>query len=197
MTDDLWQRIADAVGSTQTTDVVMTIVQPELISLRSALRNSERIRENADFHLGQEMARRQLAEKENARLRAELDHWRPDGNDGYGHPVHWTVYNDMHHRALKAEGAIERVRALHERREADDGSTYCDVCSNHGDIAWPCATIRALDGKAARPSRCAECGHPKAQHQAPEEPVSGGLCTACDEEGSDDAQHDYEPAEEA
>lgn len=40
--------------------------------LRRKLATAERIRENADFHLGQEMARRQLAEKETARLRAQL-----------------------------------------------------------------------------------------------------------------------------
>ncbi|MER5902974.1 hypothetical protein ABT150_23190 [Streptomyces mirabilis] len=50
--------------------------------LRRKLATAERIRENADFHLGQEMARRQLAEKETARLRAVVarlrqmtDHW--------------------------------------------------------------------------------------------------------------------------
>lgn len=43
--------------------------------------------------------------------------------------------------------AIHRVRDLHERRESDagPGRAYCDVCSNHGDTTWPCATIRALD----------------------------------------------------
>lgn len=50
--------------------------------LRRKLATAERIRENADFHLGQEMARRQLAEQETARLRAVVarlrqmtDHW--------------------------------------------------------------------------------------------------------------------------
>lgn len=49
---------------------------------RKELAAVERIRENGDFHLGQEMARRQLAEKETARLRAVVarlrqmtDHW--------------------------------------------------------------------------------------------------------------------------
>lgn len=46
--------------------------EKELAELRRKLSTSERIRENADFHLGQEMARRQLAEKEVDRLRAEL-----------------------------------------------------------------------------------------------------------------------------
>jgi uncharacterized small protein (DUF1192 family) len=47
-------------------------VRAERDELRRKLTHSERIRENADFHLGQEMARRQMADKETARLRAEL-----------------------------------------------------------------------------------------------------------------------------
>ena len=41
--------------------------------------------------------------------------------------------------------AFQRVRALHERIDGA-GGPYCDVCSNHGDIGWPCATLTALDG---------------------------------------------------
>ncbi|MFE7780355.1 hypothetical protein [Streptomyces nigrescens] len=97
-----------------------------------------------------------------------------------------------------AQRAIARVRALHQLNE-DAG--YCDLCSNHGDIAWPCATLRALDGadgepRPADPALCAECGHPKGQHQDADEPVSVGLCAACDGEGSDDAHHSYEPEEQ-
>ncbi|MEY9995850.1 hypothetical protein ABIE67_007882 [Streptomyces sp. V4I8] len=43
----------------------------EVAELRRKLAAAERIRENADFHLGQEMARRQSAEKEAARLSAD------------------------------------------------------------------------------------------------------------------------------
>ncbi|WP_329046965.1 hypothetical protein [Streptomyces sp. NBC_01422] len=43
--------------------------------------------------------------------------------------------------------AIQRVRDLHEQRDSETGAPYCDACSNHGDITWPCATIRALDGE--------------------------------------------------
>jgi hypothetical protein len=44
--------------------------------------------------------------------------------------------------------AVQRVRDLHEKRESEAGpGAYCDVCSNHGDTTWPCATIRALDGE--------------------------------------------------
>ncbi|MFF3151870.1 hypothetical protein [Streptomyces sp. NPDC057910] len=43
-------------------------LQRENARLRRDLATAERLRENADFHLGQEMARRQLAEKSAARL---------------------------------------------------------------------------------------------------------------------------------
>ncbi|MER5302238.1 hypothetical protein ABT039_22645 [Streptomyces lasiicapitis] len=29
------------------------------------------------------------------------------GSEGYGDPVHWSVYNAMHQRALRAEHALE------------------------------------------------------------------------------------------
>jgi len=49
----------------------------------------------------------------------------------------------QHTRAEQAEAAIARVRALHQHQPDAD---YCDLCSNHGDTTWPCATLRALDG---------------------------------------------------
>lgn len=46
-------------------------------------------------------------------------------------------------RALaRAEVTLTAVRDLHERNPEAD---YCAVCSNHGDITWPCATIAVLD----------------------------------------------------
>ncbi|MFI7096748.1 hypothetical protein [Streptomyces lydicus] len=48
----------------------------------------------------------------------------------------------------EARAASDRARALHQRNE-DAG--YCDLCSNHGDITWPCATIAALDGTTKQP----------------------------------------------
>jgi len=49
-----------------------------------------------------------------------------------------------HHDAPQPD-AIHRVRVLHEKRDSDAGTgAYCEVCSNHGDTNWPCATIRAL-----------------------------------------------------
>lgn len=52
-------------------------LRAEIIKLRREVASAERIRENADLHLGQEMARRQLAEKETARLTAERDAMAP------------------------------------------------------------------------------------------------------------------------
>ena len=42
-----------------------------------------------------------------------------------------------------AKAAIARVRSMHPRNE-DAG--YCGLCADHGDITWPCATTKALDG---------------------------------------------------
>lgn len=39
-------------------------------------------------------------------------------------------------------GNAEAVRQLHQHQPDAD---YCDLCSNHGDTTWPCATIRALN----------------------------------------------------
>ncbi|MGY5127329.1 hypothetical protein [Streptomyces nigrescens] len=158
--------------------------EAESTRLRRELTSAERIRENADFHLGQEMARRQLAEKESTRLRAELKEMTKTAKANHG------LHGAAHEEAEEHAAALDRVRALHEYIEDAD---YCDVCSNHGDIAWPCATIAALDGADPEPRLCVECGHPKAQHQDADEPVSVGLCTACDADDSDDAWHNYEP----
>ncbi|MFJ9381848.1 hypothetical protein [Streptomyces sp. NPDC101455] len=32
------------------------------------------------------------------------------GAEGYGEPVHWTVYNAMHKRAVRAENALGEAR---------------------------------------------------------------------------------------
>jgi hypothetical protein len=59
---DEYGEVADAV--------LAVLPAPAETELRRELAASERIRANADFHLGQEMSRRQLAEKEISRLRA-------------------------------------------------------------------------------------------------------------------------------
>jgi hypothetical protein len=55
-------------------------------------------------------------------------------------------------QVVKAElerlrAAIERVRAVHRRYDDDPGGpAYCIGCNEY-DMAWPCPTIRALDGE--------------------------------------------------
>ena len=53
-----------------------------------------------------------------------------------------AMYRD---RARQAEARIKAVRAIHrDLYESLSGVPYCDEC----DRAWPCPTIRALDGDA-------------------------------------------------
>lgn len=41
-----------------------------------------------------------------------------------------------------------RIRMVHRKKRLDGGGgSYCDLCSNHGDIHWPCRTIRALEDR--------------------------------------------------
>ena len=48
-------------------------------------------------------------------------------------------------RAREAEARVKAVRAIHrDLYESMSGVPYCDEC----DRAWPCPTIRALDGDA-------------------------------------------------
>ncbi|MBZ6258147.1 hypothetical protein KVH22_21765 [Streptomyces olivaceus] len=69
-----------------------------------------------DFHTMQHRAK--TAEADRDALAAELEQWRPDDTDGYGHPVHWTVYNDMHKRAAEAEGRLARIRGMADAWES-------------------------------------------------------------------------------
>lgn len=43
--------------------------------------------------------------------------------------------------AEQAYAQLAAVAALHVHNTDAD---YCDLCANHGDTGWPCATIRAL-----------------------------------------------------
>ena len=53
-----------------------------------------------------------------------------------------VMYRD---RAREAEARVKAVRAIHrDLYESMSGVPYCDEC----DRAWPCPTIRALDGDA-------------------------------------------------
>lgn len=50
-----------------------------------------------------------------------------------------------------ARSSVDRVRALHEQLGGRGEDAYCYVCSDHGDIDWPCATVAAIDDT---PYRC-------------------------------------------
>lgn len=59
-----------------------------------------------------------------------------------------AIINDAEMAAEKNGFAYARqaVLTVHEEREsAYVGGSYCDLCSNHGDITWPCATVKALN----------------------------------------------------
>ncbi|HET6634405.1 MAG TPA: hypothetical protein VFH77_05190 [Streptomyces sp.] len=50
----------------------------------------------------------------------------------------------------EAAQALDRVRAVHERIGGPGDDAFCYVCSNHGDIDWPCATVAAIAPPADR-----------------------------------------------
>lgn len=56
---------------------------------------------------------------------------------------------DNYEMFQEAEAAIERVKALHPRKEFDGspGEFYCDACQRTAGL-WPCPTIRALEAGA-------------------------------------------------
>ena len=68
-----------------------------------------------------------------------------------GAPEDWGItLFDQRDAALEA---VARVRKLHQRTH-DDGAYYCgwstgQVVVNGCGLAWPCPTIRALDGGVA------------------------------------------------
>lgn len=40
-----------------------------------------------------------------------------------------------------------RIRMVHRKVRLTDDSFYCGLCSDHGDIQWPCRTIRAMENR--------------------------------------------------
>ncbi|MFD8545609.1 hypothetical protein [Streptomyces sp. NPDC059649] len=134
MTDDRRQRYADAIGDFMARECTICRSEYDAADAVIALADEEQREAKERYREG---LRR--ADEHNNALMDEVQRYA----DGDERPVLWSVYNQMHLRAATAEGAIEWVRALHKHNE-DAG--YCDLCSGHGDITWPCATVRALDG---------------------------------------------------
>jgi septal ring factor EnvC (AmiA/AmiB activator) len=123
---------------------------------------------------------RQERDQANDRLRAELEQLRDRAAD----LEEQVIAMGGHQLAAEEHAAtLARVRAA------------LDYCDRGSAIA-----LRAALGDPATATQeevCTECGHPKGEHQDADEPVSVGLCTVCDEDGSDDAWHNYDPAKEA
>ena len=93
------------------------------------------------------MARAYEAEKRawqaETRLAGWMEHWNATARTGAVDEV--AAILDANTRADQAEARIKAVRAIHrDLYESLSGVPYCDEC----DRAWPCPTIRALDGDA-------------------------------------------------
>ena len=131
-------------------EAVMALADSEQATLRRKLAAAEKIRENADFHLGQEMARRQLAEKEAARLSADQAAVLNAAAQHLYTALFPAVYDDMGQKA--AEGvnrAVSELRRLaaasgpvagEQQNETPEAETGCAHCGK---------TIRLITGTLA------------------------------------------------
>jgi hypothetical protein len=93
------------------------------------LADAERIRANADFHLGQEMARRQAAEKETARLSADRATVLNATAQHLYTALFPAVYDDMGQKA--AEGVQRAVSELRRMAAEAQQPTDEDVVEAH------------------------------------------------------------------
>ncbi|QCX81194.1 hypothetical protein C9F11_38055 [Streptomyces sp. YIM 121038] len=170
-----------AVADAEQADLRTRIAQvEELLSIAHQTSNTseaaraaaERIRENADFHLGQEMARRQRAEKETARLRADraavlreaadaIVEMRREFFEGELDPSYPTT---VEQRAL-IDAEVNLRRMADEAQQAPEPHT-------------PTAHYRRDDGVDC-------CVHTI--------PVGPNSCAACRELDADEAEHTPEP----
>ncbi|MFF7411612.1 hypothetical protein [Streptomyces lydicus] len=88
-----------------------------------------------------------IVQPELIRLRKDMQLWCDAAASAEKLRQHQAADADRYEQQLRHErdeavNALDRVRSLHQHNE-DAG--YCDLCSKHGDITWPCATIAALD----------------------------------------------------
>jgi hypothetical protein len=118
-------------------DAVLAVLPaPADADLRRQLAAAERIRENADFHLGQEMARRQLAEKETGRLRAVVARLRQMTD-------HWEQQLP---EVIRTPAVVSAIRAVLEA--ADDPSRMAGEAQQpetQADDEPPCTCVDAGD----------------------------------------------------
>jgi hypothetical protein len=173
--------------------VLAVLPEPADADLRRQLAAAERIRENADFHLGQEMARRQLAEKETARLRAVVarlrqmtDHWEQQLPEVIRTPAVVSAIRAVLERAETAPSAPADRAALRQqiidglreaRRPGLGAMTEAEALAHMAD-----AVLRRMAGEAQQPETQAfvckcpaeicHCGHHAAVSQPGKEPTS-------------------------
>lgn len=114
---DAAMAVADTERAAQRHD--MGEAWAEVARLRSALHEALTL---APDDVSWAVGHRAALVVENARLRGERDRAR--------------------RIAVALEQQLAAVAALHTHNTDAD---YCDLCANHGDIQWPCATIRALN----------------------------------------------------
>ncbi|MFF6781402.1 hypothetical protein [Streptomyces sp. NPDC012510] len=178
-------------------EAVVALADSEQATLRRKLAAAEKIRENADFHLGQEMARRQLGEKEAARLSADRAAVLNAAAQHLYTALFPAVYDDMGQKA--AEGVQRAVSEL--RRLAAEaispwrilGIANCQTPATHNqgcactaagvgqDGAQPSELIIvAYRASGARVLRCrahAPSDHTGFTPLTAEDLPDGGICT--------------------
>jgi hypothetical protein len=110
---------------------------------RGAARNT--LRRLLLGHLGDQIADEIADEVLDAALtQIVADRISTPGSEGYGNPVHWTVYNAMHQRALYAGYAIKNAQAEY-RRLRNYLVGFQDVLDDADQDAWAKTGGDALD----------------------------------------------------
>lgn len=161
------------------------------IEAQKQAENAERIRENADFHLGQEMARRQLAEKETARLRADraavllwaaddLEAWQPEFSE------RWAVAERQRYED-GIDAAADRLRRLAAETpplpsiHTNDVAGFCPTCGHGvlmlGDGGHVVCTL--ID--CPNPDAADELLHAAAETRTPEVPCCSDPTCTCNQ----------------
>ncbi|MGW2861889.1 hypothetical protein [Streptomyces sp. NPDC001205] len=157
-------------------------LQRENARLWRDLATAERLRENADFHLGQEMARRQLAEKTAARLRSDraavLREAADDLATAFGDPMakHIGLLGAAHlrRRAREVEAGRPDLRRMADGAQQPE-APRCDVEFEGG-------------GRCGKPA-----GHRPPGSDDPHVPTPCSIPNPC-EDGELCARHEREQA---
>lgn len=110
---------------------------------RAAARNT--LRRLLLGHLGDQIADAIADEVLDAALaQIVADRIATPGSEGYGDPVHWTVYNAMHQRALYAGYAIRDARAAY-RKLRNYLTGFQDVLDDSDRGPWTKTAGAAMD----------------------------------------------------